>query len=349
MREEAHADFSEKMALRSAGSGKPVDCHWDITYRCNIACRHCYVSQRSGEKELDTGKAISILDELNAAGCLYLTLSGGEPFAREDLFDIYGSARDKGFLITLFTNGTLITEDAARRLERQRPVMIEITLHSLREEVFDTVTRVRGSYKACMRGVKLLNERGLPLVLKTVGLKDNADEICRIKEFALSMKGVGFKFDPLILPRHDMSREPCAYRIEPEEIARLEQSAEEMRLQWQRSIEHGERDRSGCAAGTTSFYLDPYGKVRVCPHMLNPYYDLTKGNIKYGVSAFLEETRRRLFVRPPECEDCEAIHLCGQCPARALLETGDPARPAEYLCRLARERAKISGRDLCRA
>lgn len=345
MKEETHADFSERISEMSAGSGRPVDCHWDVTHRCNLACRHCYLPQREREKGLDTRQAISIMDELCAGGCLYLTLSGGEPFTREDFLDIYSAAREKGFLITLFTNGTLITEDAAMRLERQKPVMIEITVHSLREEVFDAITQVRGSFEACMRGIRLLHSRGLPLVLKVVGMNDNADEICRIKEFALSMDGVQFKFDPLVLPRHDLSREPCAYRIEPAKIAKIEQSDEDMRAQWRRYLESDRCDGSLCAAGVTSFYLDPHGRVRLCPHMIRPSYDLTGGTLNEGVFPFLRETRKRLFTRPSECRDCEAADFCSQCPARALLESGNPGRPAEYLCRLAHERLKILGKE----
>jgi radical SAM protein with 4Fe4S-binding SPASM domain len=267
---------------------------------------------------------------------------------RKDFFALYAAAREKGLLITLFTNGTLISEDAARRLERERPAMIEITVHSLREKVFDAITRMKGSYEACMRGIRALHARGLPLVLKTVGLVDNADEILRIKEFAFSMDVVQFKFDPLVLPRHDLSREPCAYRMDPAKIAKLEQSDEEMREEWGRYLASGRCDGSECGAWTTSFYLDPHGRVRICPHMIRPSYDLAGGASREGLPSFLQETRKQLFTRLPECRDCEAAHLCGQCPARALLENGEPGRPAAYLCRLAHERTKIAGKELCR-
>src|SRR2546422_812159 len=98
----------------------PLACQWEITCRCNLRCVMCYTDCFNRpdliRNELSTSEILRIMDELAAAGCLDLVLTGGEPLARPDFFDIYERAKENGFLTTLFTNGTLITETVAHRL-----------------------------------------------------------------------------------------------------------------------------------------------------------------------------------------------------------------------------------------
>src|SRR5439155_23363128 len=108
-----------------------------------------------------------ILDELANTGCLWMLYTGGEIFARRDFLEIYGYAKRKGFLITLFTNGTLITARVADILAVARPFSIEITLYGRTRETYEQLTGIPGSFDKCMRGIDLLLERGLPLKLKT--------------------------------------------------------------------------------------------------------------------------------------------------------------------------------------
>ena len=106
-------DFNAKSArLRIPLSGT-----LDLTHRCNLRCVHCYVGdshhvERSAE--MDTGKIFSLLDEICEAGCLYLLITGGDPLLRGDFPAIYRYARSKGLLITVFTNGTLISDEVLR-------------------------------------------------------------------------------------------------------------------------------------------------------------------------------------------------------------------------------------------
>ena len=72
--------------------------------------------------ELSTEEHYRLLDQLADAGCLWLLFTGGEIFARRDFLDIYTYAKQKGFLITLFTNGTLITPRIADDARRVAPV-----------------------------------------------------------------------------------------------------------------------------------------------------------------------------------------------------------------------------------
>src|SRR5450755_4534650 len=181
-----------------------MDVSIEVTRRCPLDCLHCYNNLPMGDQvarsqEMTLAEHCALLDELVAAGTLWLLYTGGEIFARKDFLDIYTEAKKRGFLITLFTNGTLITPRVADHLAEYRPFSIEITLYGATRETYETLTRVPGSYDRCMKGIRLLLERGLPLKLKTVPTSINFHEVEDMKRFSEDL-GVEFKFDALINP-----------------------------------------------------------------------------------------------------------------------------------------------------
>ena len=120
-------DRYEAIVRKTLDKCIPFKVDWEITYRCNLRCSHCYQTGASGEKELTTEEIYSALDELADLGCLYLTFTGGEILLREDLFDIAKYARKKEFAIRLFTNGTLIDEKVADKIKNLSPLSVEIS------------------------------------------------------------------------------------------------------------------------------------------------------------------------------------------------------------------------------
>ncbi|MBK8742754.1 MAG: radical SAM protein, partial [Betaproteobacteria bacterium] len=184
----------------------------EATRRCPLECVHCYNNlpmndQEARRGELTFDEHCRLLDDLADAGTLWLLFTGGEIFARHDFLDIYTYAKKKGFLITLFTNGTLITPRIADHLVEWRPFAIEITLYGATKETYEGLTGIPGSYNRCMRGIRLLTERKLPLALKTVAISINKHEIGAMKKLAEEL-GVGFKFDAMMTPRIDCSQSP---------------------------------------------------------------------------------------------------------------------------------------------
>jgi len=208
MKIQNYGDWSLDLHQRVVAQRVPVSGSVEITQRCNLKCTHCYNSLALSDiearrNELTYDEHCRILDEITAAGCLWLLYTGGEIFARKDFLDIYTYAKRKGLIISLFTNGTLITPKVADYLVRWRPFAIEITLYGRTRETYERVTGIPGSYERCMRGIRLLMERGLPLKLKTMAITINKHEIWEMKRFVEEDLGLEFKFDAMINPRID--------------------------------------------------------------------------------------------------------------------------------------------------
>ncbi len=350
--EESYSEFSERLHSRSSGKRIPSDGAIEVTFRCNLKCRHCYIVHEA-EEELTTKEIYHILDEIAEAGCLWLLFTGGEPLTRNDFLDIYVYAKRKGFIITLFTNGTLITPEIADFLRKWPPFTVEITLYGITQETYERFTGVPGSFECCMKSIKLLTEKKIPLKLKAVVTTLNKDELWKIKEFAESLR-VDFRFDPHISARVDGSKEPCKLRIPPEEVVQLDLIDGRRAKEWKEFCQKywGKVNTDflyNCGAGISSFNIDAYGRLGICEVARTPSYDLRRGSFKQGWLEFLPNLRRQKVVRNTKCRRCDLISLCGQCPGWAQLENGDPESPVEYFCQIAHLRAKVFKTEKYRA
>jgi len=338
-----------------------MDVSIEVTRRCPLACLHCYNNLPMGDQdaraqELTFAEHLQLLDELVAAGTLWILYSGGEVFARKDFLDIYTEAKKRGFLITLFTNGTLITPRIANHLAKYRPLAIEITLYGATRETYEALTQIPGSYDRCMRGIQLLIERNLPLKLKTVPTTINHHEVYAMKQLSESL-GVDFKFDPLVNPRIDCSQSPLAVRLSPEQVVALEYRDGARKEEYRRLAKHdfatppkkaqvepeAANHRYTCGGGVSGCAIDPTGKMTICVISHQQGYDIRKGSFREGWDGPLHEIRTQARTRPSICDDCRIQSLCSMCPANGELENGDPESPVDFLCQVAHLRAYSLG------
>jgi len=220
----------------------------------------------SERNELTYQEHCRILDEITDAGCLWLLFTGGEILARRDFLDIYTYAKQKGLLITLFTNGVLVTERIADTLAEWRPFSIEITLYSRTGETHEKVTGIPGSFEQGIRGIRLLLERNLPLRLKTIAMTANRQEVWEMKRYVEEDLGLEFKFDAMINPRIDASPGPLEVRLKPEEIVGMDLQDPKRVAEWRRFAERfngpvhsPERwdNAYHCNGGVNAFAIDP--------------------------------------------------------------------------------------------
>ena len=333
-----YSAFSSRLHDTVRANRIPVNVTVEVTRRCPLACAHCYnnlpmtdVAARSSE--LTTAEHHRLLDELAAAGCLWLLYTGGEIFARRDFLDIYTYAKRKGFIVTLFTNGTTITPRIADTLVEYRPFNVEVTLYGRTRETYERLTGVPGSYDRCLNGIQLLKERGLPLTVKTVAVSLNRHEIGDMKEFVEGELGLPFRFDAMMTPRIDCSQSPLEVRLAPEEIVALDLLDPARMQEWQQfSCEFvGPQQAAGheddvyhCGGGVNSFSVGPTGLMSLCVLSHRDTFDLRTGSLEEGWRHFLARVREKKITRVTKCTACHLKSVCGMCPANAELESGRP-------------------------
>jgi radical SAM protein with 4Fe4S-binding SPASM domain len=334
----SYAELDRRIKGSAARRSNPASMILETTYRCNVSCIHCYVPQSEHPEELSTRELTRILDEAADLGVMFVVMSGGEPMVRSDFLEVWEHAKRLGMMITLFTNATILTDDIADALVEYPPVVTEVTVHSMRPQVFDAVTTVPGSFDRCMQGIARLRERGLDLRLKSVALRQNAEWLWEVEEYAKSI-GAHYRFDVGIVPRLDSGAEPLETRLDPEDVVALDLSfperAENLIELAKIARGSGSSRVFNCGGGKQSFSVSPYGKMSICPFTQYSAYDVRNGSVAEGWFDFVPQFRAREACTANPCPTCDQMWLCQRCPAKSYLEVGNEESPIPYWCSVA--------------
>lgn len=350
-----YKDFSLEIHKQAGDNGKPFKATMELTYGCNLYCIHCYTDCYNQpdlikRRELPYEQITGILDQLHDEGILWLCFTGGEILMRRDFFDIYRYAEAKGFLITLFTNATLITHRVADFLAEHRPFLIETSLHGATPETFEKITQVKGSFRRFEEGIRLLLARNLPVKVKTKAMTQNKHELDQIKAF---VEGLGLKFQVStdIYPRLNGELRPTRYRLSPDEIVELEFSDTDFEDE-NDTCPIGEDAEFGpppddrlfrCGCGTTSVHISAWGELGACTWVNQPRTDLRQKSVSDGIAEVFPHIRSARYQTGTPCRSCQIHSLCDKMPANAATEAGDREQPVEHFCRLAHTRASRMG------
>jgi radical SAM protein with 4Fe4S-binding SPASM domain len=313
----------------------------DLTYRCNLRCIHCYLDPNGNKngnnhQEMDTSQVMNILDEITSAGCLYLLMTGGEPLLRRDFPEIYQHAKELGLLVTVFTNGTLISQKTLDLFEDMPPKAIEISLYGATAETYEGITGVSGSYERCMEGIHKLLYCGQKLRLKTILMTANQHEFYEMEKMARDF-GVPFRFDAAIFPRFNGDRSPIELRVSPEDAIEKEFSEPERSHEWKEYYDHFRTIPSSnyvyeCGAGLTYFHIDAYGNLQPCLMSINHKIPILGGRFLSGWQNELPGIREIKMKADQSCYDCPKRILCGYCPPFFELENASETSNSEFLC-----------------
>ncbi len=353
IQEEQYQDFSLRVHTQAANEAQVIKAQVELTYGCNLHCVHCYTDCYNQhellKKERTTGEILHTLDELYELGVLFVCFTGGEIFMRKDFRHIYDHAKGKGFLITLFTNGTLFTEDIVDHLKESPPFCIDISCHGATEETFDGITQVPGSYKRFLRGIELLRSRGLPFKLKTKAMTINKHELDQIKDFVEGL-GLRFQLSSTLYPRLNGDLEPCTYRLSPDEIVELEFTESDfdeedeacpVETSGGQDLESPPDDRLfRCGCGTLGVHINAWGRLGACTWVNEPRANLDEKSVAQGIAEVFPKIRGASYQTDTPCRSCQVYTLCEKMPSIAGAENGDREQPVEHFCKTAFKRAE---------
>ena len=346
-----------EMLVNAGKNRQPGHGAFELTRRCNLSCRMCYVRFGMGDKqqaaqELSAAAWVELARQAVDAGMVFLLLTGGEVFARRDFFEIYEPLTRMGLVLSLFTNGTRITKDIAARLAQTPPSRTEITLYGATEATYEAVTGVRGGYAACCAGIEALVSHGVPLGLKTTITRQNVGELEAMRQMAHNW-GLAFSGGWLLAGRPDRApsqADDC--RLCAADCAALEASdsasAHELDEAAIREVAGGTPaefypGKFYCQAGRAAFAISPFGEMNAC--MLTPQPAVRP--LEIGFAEAWSQTQHYVDSAPQtvsECSGCKVRPYCLRCPAWSLMETGTLTEPVPYLCEIAHARKDRLGK-----
>jgi len=352
----------DRLISRTVEKHRPLSVHFDLTYRCNERCVHCYLDH-DNHGELTTAECLQVLDDLARSGALFLTFSGGEIFLRPDLYEILAAARRLHFDISLKTNALLVTPERAARLGELGVRRVQISVYSDIPAVHNAITKVPGSLQRTLAAIPILLQHGLQVKLACPLMRENLLAYRGVMTLAEKL-GVPYILDLTITPMMDGSSGPLAHRASVSSLlpvlqdARLEackpqptsatarpESVGPLGSAISSGIESPAYQDLPCSAGHNSCYISPYGDVFPCVQLPQAAGNLRRekfDDIWYHAPQ-LERLRAIRESQLPVCSRCEIRSYCERCPGLALMEGGNLLGAYERACALAEEKARLAG------
>lgn len=163
--------------LQFSKDKKPVVV-WNLTRKCNLKCVHCYAhaTDVSGSHELSTSEGKELINDLANFGAPVILFSGGEPLVRKDLVELAEYAVSKGMRAVISTNGTLISNEMARKLKDVGLSYVGISLDGM-EEINDHFRGIKGAFQAALDGIENCKAAGIKVGLRFTINKFNTEEV----------------------------------------------------------------------------------------------------------------------------------------------------------------------------
>lgn len=334
---------SEKLAQLTRSKHIPLICTFELTRRCNLKCRHCYIDQpKTAKNELPTAAVKRILRQLAKAGSLNLVFTGGEIFLRDDIVELCRYARKLNFDLRLFTNATLITEICASRLSKIGLSSIEISLYGNKPE-HERVTGSKGSFEKTLKAIALLSRYKIPVTVKCPVIKTNFKSYGWIVDFAKKHK-LNYRFDPAISAKDSGDKSNLKYRLSGPQLEIL---FSDPLIAEDHNSALGEPDL-GCSAGLNLLAVGYDGTVYPCLQYMTPLGSLEEGKLSEiwnknnkALTAIREITLKDM----PECAKCALAAICQRCPGIALLEDKTLYGPSRIACKIASIQASVSSKN----
>lgn len=343
---------------RAAAARIPISGTFELTPRCNMRCRMCYIRMDADRQrqELTAEQWIDLGRSCAGQGMLFLLLTGGEPFLRKDFREIYTELKKLGLSITINTNGTLIDETVVQWLRADPPAQVNVTLYGGSNDTYHRLCGHPAGFDAATNAVELLRESGILVHINASFTRLNLQDMDAILNFGksrgLRTGAATYMFPPVRNDRKGKCDE--AVRLNPERSGQARAQAEfllsdpellRFRLQAlhagcpEDALAEAECERSpgeplGCMAGRASFWIAWDGTMTPCGLMTWPSEKPLQTGFSLAWEAITAQTA--VLRLPPECGSCTIRPHCTVCGAAAMAETGSTDKKPEYLCRQTR-------------
>ncbi len=349
----------------------PMSGTFELTPMCNFSCKMCYVRKTAEEVNAHPRKMmcleewIRLAEEAKKEGLLYLLLTGGEPLAWPQFWELYDNLSEMGFLITLNTNGSLIDEEAIKRFKENPPIRINITLYGHGDESYQALCGKKNVFGYVKNAIKELTDAGISVKLNGTLMPENILDLESCIKYAdendLIYEINTYMFPPI---RRDEALAGNNERFTPEEAAyyRLKsfrlQYGKERYHNFMKAVMEGSVPPMGldescidpldgeirCRAGKASFWVTWDGLMTPCGMMSKPDIELRGKSFNAAWEELVEESEK--LVLSGICQKCANRELCHACAAMAMAETGKADGIPVYLCRMVETIRKMAILDL---
>lgn len=326
----------------------PIRVWLEVTGRCNLSCRECFNENHQGFKEnLSLSEIKTILDDLYQSGVLQLTITGGEPLLRKDIWDILDYAFDLGFGVRFFTNGTTLNEANSKRLASYPIAHIFVSLDGV--GTTNDVLRGQGTSDKISRGIANLAKKNSNVTLSVTLHSQSIGNLTQIFDLAKENGILSLLIRPLSQYTEKISPLSIAKSSLPILLDALEKESKRTGVEYQlnklpffkntKSVFVHDRpsdvhfsyftghNKFGCVGGNTVVGIKCDGTIMACGFVAHKYETAGNRMIERKFLDLWNTSNNVTVLRDragnENCNKCPLLSVCGGgCRANALLHNG---------------------------
>ena len=337
--------------------GLPIGGNFELTARCNFDCPMCYVHLKQEDidaqgRELTAAQWIDIARQARDMGMIFVLLTGGEPFVRKDFFEIYHAMKEMGLMVSINSNGSMLSGEILRKLIEDPPFRINVSLYGGSPETYCAMCG-RNAYDQVVENVAALRAAGIDVRLNVSITPYNRHDLAAICRKAEDLDvhakvacymypsirvnggkyGYGDRLSPLEAARASVEWDQL--RFDPEVFDQRAKAMAEYSLVEERECSADVDEGVRCRAGRTAFWMTWDGRMLPCGMMPYPTaYPLEVG-FQEAWAQIRADTQQ--IRTPGKCVSCPKRGVCPVCAAVCVTETGRFDSVPEYACIMSEE------------
>ena len=257
----------------------------NVTNKCNFRCLHCY--NRSGENphienELSYEEKIEFIKDIAKLRPYNLCFCGGEPMLEEQfLYEAAETLSSNGIMVSMVTNGSLITKEKAKKLKKAGVKRAQVSLDGARPETHERLRQFKGSFEKAKNAIKFFREAGFASVgVAFSPTSFNWYELEDVYNLSIELGATELRVQPLMLLGRTLQQDeplcpnPIEYRLLVQTILKL-QKDKRMRIEWGDPVDHLIRFRSRLEHFGAFSNVQADGEI-----IVSPYIPISVGNIR---------------------------------------------------------------------
>lgn len=325
-------EFTKYLESQAYQQKIPLHGTFELTARCNFNCKMCYVHLNEAQvnqigKELTNEEWLDVAQQAREAGTLYLTLTGGEVFARPGFKELYIELSKMGFLIQILSNGYLIDESVMEWLKEYPPYSIRITLYGTSNEIYKAVCGIPDAFDKVAHAIDLIQEADIPFYMVGTIVKENAEDLPNMYAFTRK-KGILFQHTiALVKAVRGATANVEEHRID---LHALTEEEKQKVQKVERLYPPNQNLLSICASYRKAFWLTWNGNMQLCSFMNNPVISIHQFSFSKAWDKLLEELE--VISSPSNCNQCKYEGFCKKCPGVLEAECGSYDQVTDSFC-----------------
>jgi MoaA/NifB/PqqE/SkfB family radical SAM enzyme len=309
-----YSELKNNIIREASKTNTPVLGEFELTSRCNFNCKMCYVHQET--KELTTEEWKILFEEAVNQGLMFALLTGGEAMLRNDFVELYEYLFDLGVKITVFSNGSIISEEIIKAFSKRPPELVAMTIYGATAKTYKKIARKTSGLERLTEGIEKLQEHYINISLRTLPLRDIYLELDDIISFAKERNIILSYVNYLANDNNEFIDQN---RLNPDELIDFQNRIKEAFHLSEAEQIACEDCTYDCAALTSGYYINHIGEMQPCALAYTPKKSVLNEDFLSVFHSLGKEMKR--LNNKKTCKKCKLHSDCPICYAKRLYET----------------------------